>query len=105
MLRTLLFAMTLLAFSPCFAQDKNNNNSIANKVAPFLKIFPNPASNELNIESDHVIGQLRIVNILGQTVYSGKFETKVVKIDISGLPPGMYYAQFADTAPQKVIKP
>jgi hypothetical protein len=54
-----------------------------------LVVYPNPAQNILNIESDY--SEFLILRMNGQLVYSIQNDTK--KIDISGLDQGMYILQ------------
>jgi hypothetical protein len=51
-------------------------------------VYPNPASNEITIESDYEIAQWAIVNGSGHTVATGTGHT--LEHDISGLPIGDY---------------
>lgn len=61
----------------------NNENNIV--------IYPNPASNQLFIESKpHVEQAFRIVNILGETTMSGTLNGQIEALDISSLPPNIY---------------
>ncbi len=54
-----------------------------------LKIFPNPAINELNIESNYNISRIIMTNELGQMVFKGKEST----IDLSFLKAGVYFVE------------
>jgi hypothetical protein len=71
-----------------------------------LKIFPNPAKDQLNIElSDHSypVSSVRIYNSVGMIVFQqNKFRERET-IDISDLPPGGYF-MILDTFRQKFIK-
>jgi len=55
-----------------------------------LKIYPNPASEQLNISSDVAIKFISIVNSLGQNVLSLNTDTVNTVIDISTLNKGVY---------------
>ncbi|HPX33934.1 MAG TPA: T9SS type A sorting domain-containing protein, partial [Bacteroidales bacterium] len=57
--------------------------------ATTLRIYPNPASETVNIEST-TIKQIIIVNNLGQVVYDSLFNNDYVQINTSNLRKGMY---------------
>jgi hypothetical protein len=57
--------------------------------ATTLRIYPNPASETVNIESI-TIKQIIIVNNLGQVVYDSPFNNDYVQINTSNLRKGMY---------------
>lgn len=62
-----------------------------------LSIFPNPASNELYLQSKQAIKNagIKIVNVLGQEVLAQEWRqvgaNQSLKIDITGLHTGVYY--------------
>ena len=71
--------------------------SIATKGNSKLKIYPNPVSNTLTIETDFVIApneancDFQILNLLGQQVLYGKtLPSGTGAIDVSALPQGSY---------------
>jgi hypothetical protein len=61
--------------------------SISLKGSDKLKVYPNPVSNVLTIETD-MKGDYQILNLLGQEVLSGK---AAQHIDVSVLPQGTYF--------------
>jgi len=65
--------------------DNLRNNQI-------FHIYPNPASDELNIkiESNLLGSQFRIINALGQEVKQGELSNLNSSIDVSKLPKGSY---------------
>jgi hypothetical protein len=71
--------------------------SSANSGSAF-HVYPNPTNNILHIQTTDGIVNVKLVNILGQTVYSG-LETA---IDMRSLPIGMYYLHVTTTAQQYV---
>jgi len=58
-----------------------------------ITIFPNPATNFVNIKSQHSINQISIMNNLGLVVFSGDFESLSVQINTSGFNKGIYVIQ------------
>ena len=54
-------------------------------------IYPNPASNQLFIESKTQVGQaFSIINLLGETIISAQLNGQIEALDISSLPPNIY---------------
>ena len=54
------------------------------------RIYPNPATNLLNIESEVSIEKVAVYNILGQEVISKSPNAELVTLDISNLQVGVY---------------
>ena len=72
-------------YDPTSVAEINNENS--------LKLWPNPANNELNIQFTSTVGELSIYNINGQLVKqinSPNNHNTNIMIDISDLPAGIY---------------
>lgn len=76
-----------------------------------IQVFPNPASSELtiNLEYDErwVGKELQVINITGQVQMVKTITSKVQKLDVSHLPPGIYFLQAeksGDRMMQKFIK-
>jgi len=55
-----------------------------------IKIYPNPASNTLNIQGNAAIDKVSLYTILGQEVLAKSPKTNQVSLDISNLQNGMY---------------
>jgi len=58
-----------------------------------ISIFPNPATNFVNIKSQNSINQILILNNLGQMVFEGDFESNSVQVNTSGFNKGIYIIQ------------
>ncbi|MEO1257526.1 MAG: T9SS type A sorting domain-containing protein [Bacteroidota bacterium] len=58
------------------------------KERPAVKLFPIPASDQLNVNADFLIAEIIIVNASGHEIMRSK---KIDKIDISYLNDGMYF--------------
>lgn len=61
-----------------------------------FELFPNPATKELTVSSGSMQGgSLHIQNMLGETVYThhSPFTTHQTKLNISFLPPGIYFVK------------
>ncbi len=62
-----------------------------------IKIYPNPTSDLLFIESEYAIKNILITNIYGQKVYEN-FETGLdFKLDLSNFSNNLYHISFTDT--------
>jgi hypothetical protein len=66
--------------------------SVLNKDNSKLKVYPNPVSNMLMVETDNT-GEFFIVNLLGQRIISGK---AAQRIDVSALPSGTYVLKIGE---------
>ena len=74
-----------------FIIDKPNKYAIESTVS----IFPNPASNYLNIEMDgNYTNEIIIFNILGKEIMKVNLQSNKSLIDISDLPQGLYLIKF-----------
>jgi hypothetical protein len=60
-----------------------------------VKLYPNPASNVLNIESVGTIQNIAIYNVLGQEVMNKLTNQTLVSLDVSGLNAGVYVIKTA----------
>ena len=55
------------------------------------KVYPNPAKNSIRVESNQIINKIRIVNMLGQEVYSEILANNNTQINVSNLQSGIYF--------------
>lgn len=62
-----------------------NNFEVSN-----VKLYPNPTSNVLNIESVGTIQNIAIFNVLGQEVVNKSTNESSIRLDVSGLNAGVY---------------
>jgi len=69
------------------------SNTSENTSIEKIQLFPNPASNILNVytSADIIGSQYRISDNLGRVVLVDAIQSKNTAIDISGLPSGVYY--------------
>ena len=73
-----------------------NNNDIA--------LFPNPAYDELTIQSTEKINNVEITNLIGQTIYTNKFNTEKAEVDVAAMPAGIYFVKVNNTTVRKFVK-
>jgi hypothetical protein len=72
-----------------------------------INIYPNPATDKLNIECDAFETKkisLSISNSLGQAIYSLKDLSPKQEIDLTFLPSGIYFVSLQNNSEQKVFK-
>ncbi len=58
-----------------------------------IKLFPNPASGNLNIISGSNIEYIEFINLLGSTVLKQSVNTTEISMDISKLEAGIYFVR------------
>ena len=66
--------------------------------------YPNPVSNELTINAATKVSSVSVINVLGQTVYNAKPNTKKVLVNMSELKAGYYFVQVVSGDSSKTIK-
>jgi Secretion system C-terminal sorting domain len=66
------------------------------------KIFPNPADNIIYIESNEIINSIMVFNSMGMLIKT--VDTELKSIDVSELPSGIYYFNFATNRKSFVTK-
>ncbi len=69
---------------------------IAEKDIEEIAIYPNPASNYIKIDLSRLKGtkfEMRIINILGETIQQSKLNDQITNLDISKLSSGLYFAE------------
>ncbi|MFN6093187.1 MAG: T9SS type A sorting domain-containing protein [Bacteroidota bacterium] len=84
---------------------QNNNNSIAESQPENLtiKVYPNPVSDFLNIES--IAGQkIDLYTLQGSLMHSFTIGSGLTKIDLSNLSSGVYYLKSTSNHVTKVVK-
>ena len=72
-------------------------NSIEENSAQEISIFPNPATDILNITSSETISEIEIVNALGQVVYRIEVNADNAVCDVNGLANGVYVVRIHGT--------
>jgi hypothetical protein len=84
---------------------QNNNNSIAESQLEnsTIKVYPNPVSDFLNIES--IAGQqMELYTLQGNLMQSFTIGSGLTKIDLSNLSSGVYYLKSTSNHVAKVVK-
>ena len=72
-----------------------------------LKVYPNPMTDQLYVSGLEGIYTVKIINILGQLVYSATGSSTELSLNIGHLPSGMYFLRIESklkTTTRKIIK-
>lgn len=78
--------------------------NISNPLSKSLSIYPNPAHTSITISAPDMITSVAITNVLGETVYSSKYNVKRIQVDVANMPSGIYFVKVNGTEVSKFIK-
>ena len=71
---------------------------------PIEKIYPNPVRDILNIASEKEGQYFIIYNFRGQAVITGRTQSGISKVNLTGLASGMYFLKLDSNKSYKIIK-
>ena len=74
-----------------------SEDAIEDYIATEIALFPNPATDILNITSSETISEIEIVNALGQVVYRAEVNADNAVCDVEGLMAGVYIVRIHGT--------
>ena len=70
-----------------------------------IMIYPNPATEIVNIKSDFTIVNIEVMNFLGQTVYTQRsVDMKTTKVNVSNLQAGVYFVKVTTDQGVRAVK-
>ncbi len=70
-----------------------------------VMIYPNPATELVNIKSDYTINALDVMNFVGQTVYTNKnIDAKTAKLDVTSFQVGVYFVKVSTSQGIRTVK-
>ena len=69
-----------------------------------LSVYPNPATNLLNISSGQVITEVEVIDAVGRFVYHGKYHSGKVTLDVAAWSPGCYFLKVNNRTTAKFVK-
>jgi opacity protein-like surface antigen len=69
-----------------------------------VKVYPNPVTDNLSIETTEEKLDFQLLNINGQVLKSGKCENRNEQIDFTTLPQGTYILKLNNNETHKIIK-
>ncbi len=67
-------------------------------------LYPNPAGDELTVQTDGSFTNATITNSIGQVLMEQQLDKKQQRINISSLAPGMYYVNISGAQGNEVVK-
>ncbi|MCQ2286286.1 MAG: C25 family cysteine peptidase [Bacteroidales bacterium] len=70
-------------------------NAIANNTNASFTLYPNPVDDVLNLISEG-IGEIEILNFIGQTIYNQKITNKETSIDTKSFSSGVYFIRLKE---------
>ena len=70
-----------------------DGTSVSDISGEEFRIFPNPAQTMVHIHSNKEIQDLRLVNILGQVIYTASVQGFEYNLNVSGFENGIYFIQ------------
>ena len=71
-------------------------NTIKVNADQNVSLYPNPAHDEVNVTGAKKITEITITNLVGQCVRSQKYSSASVRVDMRGLPAGVYVMRVTD---------
>jgi len=70
-----------------------------------IMIYPNPATELVNVKSDYTISKVEVINFVGQTVYTNSnVDAKTAKIDVTMLKVGVYFVKVSTSEGVRTVK-
>jgi hypothetical protein len=66
-------------------------NSVSENAMNNLSMYPNPVASVLNISNMENVDQIRVVNLLGETVSNHSVSGSTASINVNSLPNGIYF--------------
>jgi hypothetical protein len=80
--------------------------SLVKYIEDDLLVYPNPASETLSIEVEHLQNNARIeiYSLAGHTVYSGFLKSERTNLNVSGIKPGSYFIRIVNGQDIKTSK-
>ncbi|MBV1924054.1 MAG: T9SS type A sorting domain-containing protein [Flavobacteriaceae bacterium] len=69
-----------------------------------VKMYPNPANNEVTISSEYTINNITLFNVLGQEIFQSKHDSNSIDIDLSNYTRGSYFVNVEMESTTKTLK-
>jgi hypothetical protein len=86
-----------IAFFDDFKNETSPATSINNKTANGFSVFPNPAENNITVQSENLISRITVRSLLGQELINQQVEkTGSINVDVSSLSMGFYFVTTFD---------
>ncbi len=70
-----------------------------------IMVYPNPATEIVNIKSDYTITSVDVMNFVGQTVYtSSSVDAKTAKLNVTTFKAGVYFVKVSTSEGMRTVK-
>lgn len=69
-----------------------------------VRVYPNPASDFVNVQSLKSAGKIEVLNIHGQIIYSTESSDQVTRIDLSGYQKGIYFIRMGNETERLIVQ-
>ena len=70
-----------------------------------ISVYPNPTTTQLAIRSTgHPINQITITNLLGQSIFTNRYNSQQVTVNVTDLPTGIYFIKINGVDTRKFVK-
>jgi hypothetical protein len=96
---TVKYPFTVLPSSECISEVLSPITTSEETI-----IYPNPATTELIIASNEKISNVIITNMFGQKIHANYYNDKLVHLDITKLPLGIYFVKVNNSMVGKFVK-
>ncbi|MBO6516636.1 MAG: T9SS type A sorting domain-containing protein [Bacteroidia bacterium] len=80
------------------------NLSVIHLEEASIRVYPNPASDQIVVTSDMVVDQITIMNSAGQEVLAVEINSTQKIIQLKHLPGGLYYIRIGTSGYQTISK-
>lgn len=91
-------------YNPAEIVDTTNRIHSSFATNGSVKVYPNPASDNLNIDCEFEAFKVSVFNIVGAEVYNGFTEAKSLQLDVSQLKKGMYLLKITNSNNESYIQ-
>jgi hypothetical protein len=86
----------------------NNALSQVNGIEQFaftdFKMYPQPANNQLSIETETELSSVSILDMTGKTVFQSNVQGKSIDIALNKIPSGIYFVRCKDKFNRQLVK-
>ncbi len=89
-----------------YTMDITEVSSVEGYTAENMKVYPNPANNQINISAEHNITNVTVVNVVGQVISNENINTNFHTVNVSSLTNGIYFVKATinnEVVTQKVV--
>ena len=70
-----------------------------------IMIYPNPATEVVNVKSDYSITRIDVMNFVGQTIYTNSdVAAMTAKINVTTFKPGVYFVKVSTSEGVRTVK-